>query len=179
MPPGLRVTHPERHVVQQQRAALRPRPGPVGLEHDRGEHLDPVHHQRPVACQARLPIGAGAQPLGALARRKRSVAIGRAAAHHHKRLGDPARDELVAARCMRTLMQPDLTLAQLAVVMPGLLARQRRGEGVAAVAVGRGAPIQPPTMPVGAVMTIEADPRPCMLRSRTDRFRFAPALALR
>jgi len=89
------------------------------LEHDRGEHLDPVHHQQPMAREARLPgPGVDPQPPCPLAGHRRRIAVGRARADRHQRLGDPARDELVLARRMRPLVEVDVALAQLAGVLP-------------------------------------------------------------
>jgi hypothetical protein len=40
--PGGAITHRQRQIVEQKRAGRRPRGGPVPLEDDRREHLNPV-----------------------------------------------------------------------------------------------------------------------------------------
>jgi hypothetical protein len=116
---ALGVAHPERQIVEHQRAAGRPFARAMRLEADRGEHLDPVHHQRPMPRQARLPgLRVGPQPPRALTRHPGRIAVNRAGADRHQRLGDPARHELILARRMRPLVEVDVALAQLASVLP-------------------------------------------------------------
>ena len=67
--------------------------------------------------------GSDPQAPPPLARDQRRVAVGRAGPDRDQRLGDPTGDELVAARRMRPLVEPDVALARLARVVPGLLAR--------------------------------------------------------
>jgi hypothetical protein len=70
-------------------------------------------------------------------------------------LGDPARDELIVARRVRTLIQADITLAGLTRVVPGLLARQKLGEAVRAIAVRGDAPVALPAMLRRTVTAVE------------------------
>ena len=51
---AVRVAHPERQVVEQQRSARRPLARTMRVEHDGSEHLHPIHHQRPVPREAQL-----------------------------------------------------------------------------------------------------------------------------
>src|SRR5512132_3984800 len=174
------VADAERQIIEQQRSARRPRAWPVGLEDDRREHLDPVRHQRPVPAEAHLAARRiDAHPPGSLARHQRRLGVRRAGSDPPQRLGDSARDELVAPRRVRPLVETDVALAGLAVVPPGLLARQHLGEPMRAIAVGRHALVVLPLMLRRTVMAVEANPRPSVLRSRTDRTGAAPALAQR
>ncbi len=67
MTASLRIAHPERQVIQQQRAVRRPRTRAIGLENDRDEHLQPVHHQRPVPLEPLIARARqGPQPLRSL-----------------------------------------------------------------------------------------------------------------
>jgi hypothetical protein len=180
VPSGLRIAHPEREVVQQQRPARRPRARPVGLEHHRREHLDPVHHQRPMPGE---PQSAGPrvdpQPLRSLSCHERRIAIRRATPDHLQRLSDPPRDELILARRVRTLMEVDRALARLTGVVPGLLTRQHLGEAMRTIAVGGHALVALPAMLRRTVMAVEPHPRPRVLRPRAHGLGLAPALAQR
>ncbi len=59
---------------------------------------------------------------------------------------------------MRPLVELDVTLAQLASVAPGLLARQQLGEAMRTIAVGRKALVVLTTMPHDGVHTETIDP---------------------
>ena len=181
------VADPERQVIHQQRAARRPLPWAVGLEHDWGEHLGPVHHQLSVPREPQLAAtgvgphatGVGPQSLRPLPRDHRRVAVGRAGPDHLQRLGDPPSDELILARRVWTLVEVDVALAGLASIRPGLLARQTLGEAVRAIAVRRDSHVALSTVPRRTVATSKPHPRPGVLRPRTDRLGLAPALPQR
>ena len=180
MPAAVRVAHPERQVVEQQRPARWPRAQAMRLEHDRREHLHPIHHQRPMAREAQLTgLRVDPQPPRPLARHPRRSSVRRAGADCHQRPGHPARDELILARCMRPLVELDVPLADLARVLPRLLTRQHLREAMRTIPVGRHALVVLAAMPRCAVLAIEANARPYVLGPRTGRLRFAPTLASR
>lgn len=119
------------------------------------------------------------QPPRPLARDPGRLSIRRARPDRHQRLGNPARDELILARCVRALVELDVPLAKVARILPGLLTRQHLREAMRTVPVGRDALVVLTAMPRRAVLTIEANARPNVLWPRTDRLRFAPALTTR
>ena len=174
------MPYPKREVVEHKRARGWPRERAVGLEDDRREDLDAVHHQRPVPREAQLArLRIDPQSLGALAGHKRRLAIAGTDADHLQRLGDPARDELVLARRVRPFVEADVALAELAVVGPRFLARQGLGEAVRRIAAGGDAAVALAAVPRRAAAAVEANPRSRMLRPRAGRLGLAPALALR
>ena len=131
------------------------------VEHDWGEHLDPIHHQRPMPREAQLPgLCVGAQPPRPLARDAGRLPVGRAGPDRDQRLGDPSRDELILPRRVRPLVEVDVPLAQLARILPRLLTRQHLREAMRTITVDRDPLVVLTTMPLGAVLTIEPDPDP-------------------
>jgi hypothetical protein len=135
----------------------------------------PVGHQLAVTRHARLAgLGVGAHSSRLLARHHRRLAVGRPRPHRHQRLGDPSGHELVAAGGVRPLIQVHGALASLAVVVPGLLAGKQLGKAMRPIAAAGHTAVELAAMTRLAVMAIEADPRPNMIRSRTHGPRLTP-----
>src|SRR5258708_7625831 len=144
----------------------------VALKDDRGEDLDPVHHKRPVARPADLARqGIATHPLRALARNERRLSVRRAGADRLQRACDSARDELILAGRVGTLMTADRPLAQIARAGPRLLARQQLREAVRAIAVGGDALVALPTMARLAVVAVKPHSRACVLGPGTGERR--------
>src|ERR671933_538259 len=80
----------------------------------------------------------------------------------------PAGDELVVARCLRTLAPLDLSLAVLAGSVPGLLARGKLGEDVG-LSLPRRALVALASVTGRAVGAVELDPSVDVLGLRTPR----------
>ena len=152
----------------------------MGLEDDRREDLDPVGDQLAVTRHARLArLRVGTQPPRPLARHKRRLAVGRPGADRDQRLGDPPGHELVAASCVRSLVEVDRALAGLAGVVPRLLARKPLGEPMRPVPVCGHAAVELATVPRLAVVAVKAHARAGVLWPGTRGPRPAPPLPAR
>jgi hypothetical protein len=100
-------------------------------EDDRCEQLHPVGDELAVGGLAHLAgLRVEAEAPGPSAGHPRGLPVGSAGPDGGECLGDSAGDELVVARCLRTLAPLDLALAVLAGSVPGLLAREKLGEDV-------------------------------------------------
>ena len=100
-------------------------------EDDRCEQLHPVGDELAVGGLAHLAgLRVEAEAPGPSAGHPRGLHGGSAGPDGGECLGDSAGDELVVARCLRTLAPLDLALAVLAGSVPGLLAREKLGEDV-------------------------------------------------
>lgn len=168
-PPALGVVgpDPERQMVEQQRALGRPGARALRLGDDRREQLDPVGDELAVSGLAQLAgLGVEAKAPGAVAGDAGCLHVGGSSADGCERLRDPAGDELVVARRLRSLATLNPTLAVLARAMPGLLPRQQLGEDVRLAALRRALLALTP-MAGPSVAAVQLDLRSPLLRSRT------------
>src|SRR5680860_514176 len=104
------------------------------------------------------PLSGSARSRRARPGHQRRVAVRGTGADHAQRPSDPARDELVAPRRVRTFVEADVALASLAGLGPGLLPRKVLREAMRTLSVDRNALVQLSTMPGHAIMAVDAGP---------------------
>ncbi len=132
-PPAARILGPDPkgQVVEQQRALSGPCGRPVRLEDHRREQLDPIANELAMGGLTHFTgLRVKTEAPGAIASHPRGPHVAAAGTDRRQRFGDPAGDELVMARSLRTLASLDPPLAVVAGAMPRLLPRKQLGEDV-------------------------------------------------
>ncbi len=167
----MRVLLPSTPLNQQEPTFQPALTRPIRRRDHRREELDPVGHELAMGGLAHLAdLGIEAEAIGPITRDAGGLHVGVAGADRCQRLSDPASNELVVARGLRTLAALELSFALLAVAVPGLLPGQELGEDVW-LALRRATLVSLATVASLTVGAVELDPRAPMLRIRASHAR--------